>query len=235
MEDIKSNLEKIDAQIRLQEKNSHRPQNSVSLLAVSKFHSQEEIISAIKAGQLSFGENRVQEILKKFPQIKKDYPEVSLHLIGHLQSNKVKNAVLYADYIESVDSLLLLKEIEKQCSKINKNINILLEVHTGEESKSGFQSFIDLEQAVKFCSDGNAPHLILSGFMTMAPFTTDEKLIRSSFRTLKEYSQILKEKYKNLSLDILSMGMSGDFKIAIDEGSTQVRIGTAIFGERIYN
>ena len=175
MEDIKSNLEKINAQIRLEEEKNNRPHNSVSLLAVSKFHSQEEIISAIKAGQLSFGENRVQEILKKFPQIKNEYPEVSLHLIGHLQSNKVKNAVLYADFIESVDSLSLLKEIEKQCAKINKKIKILLEVHTGEESKSGFLSFSDLEQAVKFCSDGNLPHLILSGFMTMAPFTSDEK------------------------------------------------------------
>ena len=203
------------------------------LVAVSKTKPIELIEEAYDDGARVFGENRVQELVAKFSENKKE--DMKIYLIGQLQSNKVKNAVLYADYIESVDSLLLLKEIEKQCSKINKNINILLEVHTGEESKSGFQSFIDLEQAVKFCSDGNAPHLILSGFMTMAPFTTDEKLIRSSFRTLKEYSQILKEKYKNLSLDILSMGMSGDFKIAIDEGSTQVRIGTAIFGERIYN
>ena len=191
---IDENLKRINFNLKEAMARYRKADEKVILMSLTKTVAPEMINYAISKGIDLLGENRVQEILQKFPQIKKDYPEVSLHLIGHLQSNKVKNAVLYADYIESVDSLLLLKEIEKQCSKINKNINILLEVHTGEESKSGFQSFIDLEQAVKFCSDGNAPHLILSGFMTMAPFTTDEKLIRSSFRTLKEYSQILKEK-----------------------------------------
>lgn len=235
MNDVKNNLENVLSQIRSTEKNCNRTENSVKLLAVSKFHSKEEIYSAIEAGQLYFGENRVQEVLEKFPEIKEKYPQIELHIIGTLQSNKVKKALLYADYIESVDRISLLEEIEKQCEKMNKKIKILFEVHTGEESKSGFENFEELEEAVKLCSDGKMPHIIPVGFMTMAPFTENQELIRKSFKTLREYYLILKEKYKNLPLVELSMGMSADYKIAIEEGSTQVRVGTSIFGARNYN
>lgn len=235
MNDVKNNLENVLSQIRSTEKNCNRTENSVKLLAVSKFHSKEEIYSAIEAGQLYFGENRVQEVLEKFPEIKEKYPQIELHIIGTLQSNKVKKALLYADYIESVDRISLLEEIEKQCEKMNKKIKILFEVHTGEESKSGFENFEELEEAVKLCYDGKMPHIIPVGFMTMAPFTENQELIRKSFKTLREYYLILKEKYKNLPLVELSMGMSADYKIAIEEGSTQVRVGTSIFGARNYN
>ncbi len=235
MEDIKQNLTKVLNEIRIAEKEAGRQENSVKLLAVSKFHTKEEIIQAINQGQIFFGENRVQEVLEKFPELKQEFPQIELHIIGQLQTNKVKKALLYADYIESVDRLPLLEEIEKQASKLDKKIKVLFEVHTGEESKSGFESFESLENAVDFCAQNKAPHIIPCGFMTMAPFTQNQDLIRKSFQTLKEYSKILREKYSQLPLNELSMGMSADFKIAIQEGSTQVRVGTNIFGQRNYN
>ena len=156
-------------------------------------------------------------------------------MIGQLQSNKVKKAVTYASCIQSVDRLELLQEIEKQCAKLDRKINILFEYHTGEESKSGYTSEAELCASIEECAKGSFPHIIPCGFMTMAPFTDDEKLIRKSFITLRELSEKLKPQYPELPLRELSMGMSGDFEIAIEEGSTLVRVGTAIFGERDYS
>lgn len=187
-----------------------------------------------EAGITSFGENRVQEAAVKFAEVKKIFPAVKLHLIGHIQTNKVKKAVGIADCIESVDSLELIAEIEKAAAKIDKKINIFLELHTGEDSKSGFPSVNELEKALKYIADGEAPHVIPRGFMTMAPFTEDEKLIRKSFASLREAKNQLSKMFTLFRLDTLSMGMSGDYNIAIQEGSTEVRIGTAIFGERNY-
>ena len=156
-------------------------------------------------------------------------------MIGQLQSNKVKKAVEFASCIQSVDRFDLLKEIEKQCAKLNRTIDILFEIHTGEESKSGYTSEEELRKSIEACAKGEFPHIIPDGFMTMAPFTSDEILIRKSFCTLRELSEKLRRDYKELPLRELSMGMSGDFEIAIEEGSTLVRVGTAIFGERDYS
>lgn len=234
---IKENLENIKFRINQAEKKSGREENSVKLMAVSKFHPQEEIIEAIKCNQFLFGENRVQEAVEKFPAIFETQASKSLelHMIGSLQTNKVGKAVKIAQCIQSLDRLDLLEEIEKQCAKLDKKIKVLLEFHTGEESKSGFQSESEIIQVLDLIEDQKYPHVIPCGFMTMAPFTDDEKLIRNSFITLRNLSDKLKSQYKTFDLSELSMGMSGDFEIAIEEGSTLVRVGTAIFGERNYS
>ena len=232
---IKENLDIIRSRISQAEKKSGRQPGSVKLMAVSKFNPFQAVEEAFAAGQILFGENRVQEAAEKFPPLIEVHPEIKLHMIGQLQSNKVKKAVEFASCIQSVDRLDLLKEIEKQCAKLDRKINILFEVHTGEESKSGYETEEDLRASIEACTKGDFPHIIPCGFMTMAPFTDDEKLIRKSFSTLRELSDKLREDYKELPFNELSMGMSGDFEIAIEEGSTLVRVGTAIFGERDYS
>lgn len=232
---IKDNLLLIQEKIRLAEIKAGRKADSVKLMAVSKFHPVNEIQEAIASGQNLFGENRVQEAKEKFTSLFNTNPSIQLHIIGQLQSNKVKNAVSLASCIQSLDRLDLLKEIEKQASKINKQIEVLFELHTGEESKSGYQTLEELEESLEYCASGQTPHVIPKGFMTMAPFTSDESLIRKSFITLREASEKMKKNFPQFSLDELSMGMSGDFEIAIEEGSTLVRVGTAIFGERDYS
>ena len=232
---IKENLQSIKNRITDAEKKSGRAQGAVKLMAVSKFHPAEAVVEAYEAGQLLFGENRVQEASEKFPPLIEQHPELSVHMIGQLQSNKVKKAVTYASCIQSVDRLELLHEIEKQCAKLDRKINILFEYHTGEESKSGYATEAELCASIEECAKGSFPHIIPCGFMTMAPFTDDEKLIRKSFITLRELSEKLKPQFPELPLTELSMGMSGDFEIAIEEGSTLVRVGTAIFGERDYS
>jgi len=231
---IKDRLEAVKLQITEAEKKAGRKPGQVRLLAVSKFHSAEAVEEAFTEGQLLFGENRVQEASEKFTPLISHSPEIELHMIGQLQTNKVKKIVPLASCIQSVDRIELLKEIEKVCTKINKSINILFEMHTGEESKAGFITEKELRLAMDYIAEGNCPHIIPSGFMTMAPFTEDEKLIRSSFSSLRKLSEKLTKEYPKMPLKELSMGMSGDFKIAIEEGSTMVRIGTAIFGERDY-
>ena len=233
--DVKSNLQIINDKIRQVEKKSGRAEGSVKLMAVSKFHPAEDVIAAINEGQLLFGENRVQEAGEKFPAIFEQFPSAELHMIGSLQSNKVKNAVKIASCIESVDRISLMDEIEKQCAKIEKTISVFFEVHTGEESKSGFESEEEVEKALSLCAQGKYPHIIPCGFMTMAPFTEDKTLVRKSFVTLRELSERMKAKFPQFDMPELSMGMSGDFEIAIEEGSTLVRVGTAIFGERDYS
>lgn len=232
MSSIQVNLETIAALIRDAEAKAGRKEGSVTLLAVSKFHPRESVLDAIAAGQMSFGENRVQEAFEKFSGMTALHPHVALHIIGTLQRNKAAKAVSVASCIESIDRLEILSELEKQCAKINKLMKIFFEYHTGEATKSGFKTYDELCKAVQFCADGNAPHLVPSGFMTMAPFTDDEKKVRASFIMLREAAQKLRAQFPSLPLSELSMGMSGDYRIAIEEGSTQVRIGTAIFGAR---
>lgn len=232
MSNISENLKSIQNKIRLAEKRAFRAENSVALVAVSKFHPAESVIEAIKAGQFLFGENRVQEAAAKFDEIRAVGYQPNLHIIGSLQRNKVKEAVRIATCIESVDRIELIEEIEKQAAKINKTIEILFEIHTGEDSKAGFTSEEELENAIKLCSQGAFPHICPRGFMTMAPFTSDTSLIRKSFVTLRNLRDKFQQDYPSLKLSELSMGMSGDYEIAIEEGATIVRIGTAIFGER---
>ena len=235
MIDVKSNLLQINEKIRNAEVKSGRETNSVKLMAVSKFHAVEEIQKAIDCGQLLFGENRVQEANQKFPELFLKNQNIDLQMIGVMQSNKVKNAVKIASCIQSVDKIDLIKEIEKQCAKIEKSINILFEIHTGEETKSGFECFEDVEKALDLFCNNEFPHVIPKGFMTMAPFTEDKSLIHKSFETVYNLSQKLQQQFPSFDLSELSMGMSGDFEIAIEHGSTLVRVGTAIFGERDYS
>lgn len=231
---IENNLKEILQKIESAEQKYNRNKGTVKLLAVSKFHPVDAVEKAISAGHLLFGENRVQEAVAKFTDINSFNKDVELHIIGQLQTNKVKKAVSVASCIESVDRIDLLKEIQKQCEKINKKIKILFEVNTAEDSKSGFKNYEDLYEAVKYCAEGNTPFVEPIGFMTMAPLTDDEALIRKSFSSLRKLSEKLQTEFPMFNFSELSMGMSNDYEIAIEEGSTEVRIGTAIFGEREY-
>ena len=232
--DVKENLIVVKNNIKEAQKTCGREAEDVKLMAVSKFHTIDEIRRALEGGQLLFGENRVQEANEKFSILKEENPQIKLHIIGQLQCNKVKTAVKIADCIQSVDRPELMNEIEKQCSKIEKKIEVLFEFHTGEESKSGFETEEELISVIEDCANGKYPHIIPKGFMTMAPFTDDESLIRKSFVTLRNLSDKIKKMYPQFELNELSMGMSADYKIAIQEGATLVRVGTAIFGERDY-
>lgn len=235
-EQIAENFESVRNQIKEAEKKSGRNEGCVKLCAVSKFHPAEDVLAALKTGQILFGENRVQEAFAKFTQINsvsKIKPE--LHIIGSLQTNKVKKAVEIASCIQSVDREELLAEIEKQCAKFEKKIEVFFEIHTGEDSKSGYKEKSVLLKSVENCANGIYPHIVPKGLMTMAPFTQDEKLIRASFSELRNLKDELNKRFPSLEINELSMGMSGDYKIAIEEGSTLVRIGTALFGERDYS
>lgn len=234
MNSIENNLKEILQKIESAEQKYNRTKGTVKLLAVSKFHPVDAVEKAISAGHLLFGENRVQEAVAKFSDINSFNKDVELHIIGQLQTNKVKKAVTVASCIESVDRIDLLKEIQKQCEKINKKIKILFEINTAEDSKSGFKNYEDLYEAVKYCAEGNTPFVEPIGFMTMAPLTDDEALIRKSFSSLRKLSEKLQTEFSMFNFSELSMGMSNDYEIAIEEGSTEVRIGTAIFGEREY-
>jgi pyridoxal phosphate enzyme (YggS family) len=227
---IRRNLDSIRDAIQKAEAASGRTHGSVKLMAVSKFHPASAVIEAINAGQLLFGENRVQEASEKFTAIHESIPNADLHIIGSLQRNKVKQALTVSSCIQSVDRVELLDEIQKQAQKICKTIKVLFEIHTGEESKSGFASSEDLALCIEQAS--HMQNIDCAGFMTMAPFTGDEKVIRGAFTQCRETAEKMKNLFPALPLNELSMGMSSDYRIAIEEGSTLVRIGTAIFGER---
>ncbi len=238
--EIKENLAKVLSDLADAAKASGRKPEDVRLCAVSKFHPLEEILAAVGAGQLLFGENRVQEAYSKFTelpgrvaagQISGGQPE--LHIIGTLQLNKVKKAVEIASCIQSVDREEVLAEIEKRASALGKSIKVLFEMHTGEESKAGYADESVLYASLENCVKGAYPHVIPSGLMTMAPFTEDETLIRKSFITLRQLRDKISKDFSSLPMTELSMGMSGDYRIAVEEGSTMVRIGTAIFGPRV--
>ena len=233
--DIKNNLEQVKNKINDACKKCSRNPDEVKLVAVSKFHPDSNVIEAIECGQLLFGENRVQEAKEKFNNVREKYPDAQLHIIGTLQRNKVKDAVKICNCIESCDRIELLDEIEKQCAKIDKKIDILFELHTGEESKSGFPDVNSIREALELFKEGKYPHINPTGFMTMAPFTEDINLIRKSFVTLRECRDQLNKEYPQYKMNELSMGMSHDFETAIEEGATIVRIGTSIFGQRNYN
>lgn len=210
-------------------KSSGRKSEAVKLIAVSKYFGVDSIIEAKNCGLTDFGENRAQELTLKYEKLG---DEVFWHFIGSLQKNKVKYAVKAAELIHSVDSLELLEEINQRAEKLNKVQNILLEVKTSEEeTKSGLETENEIMNLVKRCTELKS--IKLKGLMTMAPLTEDTKIIRKSFTDLR----ILKDKINNngYSLTELSMGMTSDFEIAIEEGATMIRIGSAIFGDRDYS
>jgi pyridoxal phosphate enzyme (YggS family) len=232
MTEIAENYKKIRTRIDEIAQKSGRNPKDVKLMAVSKFHTVDEIVAAILGGARLFGENRVQEAVEKFPALFSKYPDIQLELIGQLQTNKVKQIIPYATCIQSIDRIKVIEEIEKKATIADKKVRILFEIHTGEESKSGFTDTAVLEKAIDLSS--KMSHIIPSGFMTMAPFTEDKEIIRDSFRQLRELSEDMQKKFSKLDLHELSMGMSNDYEIAVEEGSTLVRVGTAIFGHRSY-
>lgn len=207
--------------------------NGVELVAVSKFHSAEDILDAYNAGQRIFGENRPQEMTEKYKILPKD---IKWHMIGHLQTNKVKMIAPYVSMIESVDSIKLLQEINKQAANCNRIIRCLLEIHVAkEETKSGFTP----DECRAFLDKGewkNFNNIQISGLMCMASNTTDEKRVFNDFETAQNLFNEFKESYfaHCESFCYRSWGMSNDYKIAIENGANIVRIGTRIFGERNY-
>ena len=207
--------------------------NHVTLIAVSKTKPIEEILEAYHAGQRAFGENKIQEMAQKYEALPKD---IEWHMIGHLQSNKVKYMAHFVHLIHGVDSFKTLKEINKQALKHHRIINCLLQIKiASEETKFGIspeniESFFNLEELK------NLKNIHISGLMGMASFTDDETVVKNEFKTLKSvFNSIQKYQSFNVNPKILSMGMSGDYLTAIEEGSTMVRVGSAIFGERNYN
>jgi pyridoxal phosphate enzyme (YggS family) len=199
-------------------------------MAVSKFNPVSSVIEALDAGQKLFGENRVQEAVEKFSAVQALHPDAEMHIIGSLQRNKVRHALKVCSCIQSADRMELLAETDKQARLCGKIVRVFFELHTGEDSKSGFTSEAELEQCVE--AAGSMASVECAGFMTMAPFTGDERAIHAAFSLCRETAQKIRQKFPQLPLNELSMGMSGDYRIAIEEGSTLVRIGTAIFGTR---
>lgn len=206
-----------------------RDPSTVRLVAVSKTIPVDLVREAIEAGLTVFGENYVQEAREKFNQLATS--PVSWHFIGHLQSNKAKYAVRLFDLIHSVDSLKLARELNKQAQKNAKIQNILIQINISREStKSGADAETALDLLEKVC---HLENLSVKGLMTMPPFFSDPEKARPYFSALRNLrDRIRKETPPEISLDELSMGMTGDFEVAIQEGATLVRIGTAIFGER---
>ena len=205
-----------------------RKRDEIILMGVSKFEPPEKIKEAWLGGIRVFGESRVKEAAAKFDALKPELQGCELHLIGSLQRNKAKQAALLFDCIESADREELIMELGKNVSMRNKPLEVMLELHTGEESKCGFAGFDELLKAAEliFACDG----LKLTGLMTMAPFTEDTELVRSSFRALARAKKELEKHFPEEKL-LLSMGMSNDFEIAIEEGSNLLRIGSAVFKE----
>jgi pyridoxal phosphate enzyme (YggS family) len=199
-------------------------------MGVSKFHRRERVEEAWNAGLTLFGENRVQEASEKFEGFAQSHPGTELHLIGSLQRNKAKTAVSLFDGIESVDRDELIVSLGKLSVGRGLPLDILFELNAGEASKSGYPDenslFRAAETALAF------PSLAIRGLMTMAPFTDDAGVIRRAFRSLAKVRDRLQSAFPECDWSCLSMGMSGDYEIAIEEGSTLIRIGTAIFGER---
>jgi len=196
---------------------------NLSLVVVSKTRSNEEILELYKNGQLIFGENKVQELTKKYEELPKD---IQWHMIGHLQTNKVRHIAKFISLIHSVDSIKLLYEINKRAFKENRTINCLIQVKiASEKEKFGFE-INEIDNVIKISEKLKNTNII--GFMGMATFTSDNELINKEFNNL---NKIYKQK-KSIKLNTLSMGMSNDYNIAIKNGSTMIRLGSSIFENR---
>lgn len=203
------------------------------LIVVSKTQSAERILEAYETGHRIFGENKVQELCSKYELLPKD---IEWHLIGHLQTNKVKYVAPFVHLIHAVDSFKLLQEINKQAQKVNRVIQCLLQIHIAEEETKFGLSEDELTDMIQFGGLSDFAHVEVIGLMGMATFTDNTEQVRKEFAHLKTiFDKLAKSSLpKNVTMKELSMGMSGDYKIAIEEGSTLVRIGTSIFGERNY-
>lgn len=223
---LQEHYQEIQESLAESAKKAGRAPNEVQLMAVSKTRSYQEMLELYTCGQLLFGENRVQEVQEKIPQVRQE--GMMLHLIGHLQSNKARKAIELFDGIDSVDSLKLANILD---GYLSWPFPILLELNTTEEaSKSGFQSEDALFYALDSIMQSN--YLQVRGLMTIGPLGGDEKMVRTAFSRLRNAFDAVKTRFDPPQFDTLSMGMSGDYRLAIEEGSNLVRIGTKLFGKR---
>ncbi|RGU95039.1 YggS family pyridoxal phosphate-dependent enzyme [Clostridium sp. AF15-17LB] len=227
---LKENLEQVEARIEKACDRAGRDRGEVTLIAVSKTKPAETLREAYDLGVRVFGENKVQELVDKYEALPDD---ISWHMIGHLQRNKVKYVIDKAELIHSVDSLRLAETIEKEAKKHNITANILIEVNVArEESKFGVMPE-ELDEIVEKIA--GFPHLNVKGLMTIAPNVENPEENRAVFARLRKLSvDIASKNVDNMNMSILSMGMTNDYEIAIEEGATMVRVGTGIFGERNY-
>ena len=226
---VKKRIEQIKNRIEQTALSCGRDPLSVNLVAVSKTVPSKNVRAAVEAGVFVFGENYIQEAMKKIDEI--DDNRLSWHFIGHLQSNKAKYVVRYFDLIHSVDTLKLAKEIDRQAKKLNKIQNILVQVNIAMEATKSGVSTKDTISLIKDISQ--LENLSVKGLMTLPPFFNQPEKVRPYFKTLARLKgQIQQKPIKHIEINELSMGMTGDFEVAIEEGATMVRIGTAIFGDR---
>lgn len=227
---IKSNIEYINELKNAAAEKSGRKGEDVLLVAVTKLHTAEEMNEAIDAGITDVGENKVQEILSKYDQVK----SARWHLIGHLQTNKVKQIIDKVDMIHSVESMHLAKEIDKRAKAAGKVMDVLIQVNSAmEESKFGITTE-ETDQLVRDIAE-NCPNVRIRGFMCIAPYADNPEDIRMYFAEVKKlFDKCKAEKINNTDFTYLSMGMTNDFEVAILEGSNLIRVGTAIFGYRDY-
>lgn len=227
---LKENLAVIESEIQKACQRSDRARDEVLLIAVSKTKPVSDLMEAYHLGVRVFGENKVQELADKYEAMPKD---IHWHMIGHLQRNKVKYIIDKVDLIHSVDSLRLAQTIEKEAARHNITANILIEVNVAkEESKFGLMP----EELPEFILEvAQLRHIQVKGLMTIAPFVADPEENRSIFQRLRKLSVDIAEKnVDNITMRILSMGMTNDYTIAIEEGATMIRVGTGIFGKRDY-
>ncbi|MFH1051866.1 MAG: YggS family pyridoxal phosphate-dependent enzyme [bacterium] len=233
-EEIKRNYNIVKERVINTALSCGRNPDEITIVAVSKTHPYDIIIDAMSAEVNVFGENYVQEMKEKVELLdSKNITQPEWHYIGHLQTNKVKYIVPFVSLIHSVDSVHLAEEISKQSKKHNRTIDILLQVNTsGEESKSGCEPVetCDIFRAIKDIENIN-----VKGLMTIGSFSDNEFIYRNEFRLLKSMLEQMNEKYPEVNVKHLSMGMTHDFEAAIEEGATIIRVGTAIFGERTYS
>jgi pyridoxal phosphate enzyme (YggS family) len=233
---IAGNIAGIEERIQRACAASGRKRDEITLMGVSKFHPREQVEEAWESGIRCFGESRVQEAAEKFAGFRESRGGAELHLIGTLQRNKAKAAAELFDFVQSVDREALVLELEKRAAGRGRSLPVLFELHTGEESKSGFPGLDELFRAAELVLA--CPALRIRGLMTMAPNAAGEGPVRSAFRRLVQARQELEWRFPppsggDWNWSCLSMGMSGDFEIAVEEGSTLLRIGSAIFGERV--
>ena len=217
----------------LQDIKASLPEN-VTLVAVSKTKPIADLQEAYDAGQRIFGENKIQEMVDKFDALPKD---IKWHMIGHLQSNKVKYMAHFVDLIHGVDKFKTLKEINKQAKKHNRVINCLLQARIAKEDTKFGLSFNEIETILESTELNDLENIKIVGFMGMATFTEDQEQLKEEFLLLKNFFDKHKKNTvtDNCKLSVLSMGMSGDYKLAIQNGSSMIRVGSSIFGNRNYN
>lgn len=227
---LKDNLKNIEKNIHKSCENLNRKREEITLIAVSKTKPIEMIKEVYNLGVCDFGENKVQELKQKYLELPKD---IKWHMIGHLQTNKVKDIIDKVCLIHSVDSLRLAEVIEKEAAKKDIIVDILIEVNIAEEESKFGLSINEVISVIEVISKFS--HIRIKGLMTIAPYTENPEENREFFSKLRELSIEIKNKnIYNVSMDILSMGMTNDYMVAIEEGATMIRVGTGIFGERIY-